>query len=210
MLKLHGIAVSNYYNAVKHAMLLKSIPFEEVLTRPNQSPEMLKLSPMGKVPFLETEQGILTEANIILEYLDEVYPETPLYPSNPFLKAKVKQLLKTIELYVEGPAHDLVPALMGMELPEHAKDSANMMLNRGLPAFQRLAVFEPYTCGTELTAADIFTFYAVKLAKTASKVVLQRNIIEEVEGLSTLMKIIDETEIAKKVIADNKAALKSF
>ncbi len=210
MLKLHGFAISNYYNVVKHALLLKGIPFEEVYVRPNQSPEMLAQSPMGKVPFLETEHGTLTEANIILEYLDETYPETPLYPSNAFEKAKVKQLFKTVELYVEGPAHDLVPALMGMEVAEHTKHDVNLRLNRGLPAFQRLAKFSPYACGDKLTAADLFIYHAVKLAKITTKVVLQRNIMAEVEGLAELIAKIDESDIAQKVLADNKAALKSF
>lgn len=210
MLKLHGTAISNYYNAVKHALLIKGISFAEVSTRPNQSPEMLAQSPMGKVPFLETEYGILTEANIILEYLDEAYPETPLYPADAFSKAKVKQLLKTVELYVEAPAHDLIPVLMGMELPDHKKESAQNMLNRGLPAFQRLAVFNPYACGTELTAADIFIFYAMKLAKITTKVVFKRDIVAEVDGLAALMDIVGATEIAQKVIADNKAALKAY
>lgn len=139
-----------------------------------------------------------------------MYPDTPLYPSDPFQKAKVKQLLKSVELYVEDPAHSLVPALMGMELPESKKEEANIQLNRGLPAFQRLASFSPYACGDTLTAADIFIYHAIKLAKTASKVVLQRNIIAEVEGLEGLMSLLDDTDIAQKVIADNKAALKGF
>lgn len=210
MLKLHGFAVSNYYNAVKHALLYKGIEFEEVLARPDQSPELLAKSPMGKVPFLETEQGFLTEANVIMEYLDEVYPDTPLYPSDPFKKAKVKQLLKSVELYVEDPAHSLVPALMGMELADYKKEDANLRLDKGLPAFQRLTSFNPYALGGTLTAADIFIYYSIKLAKTAAKVVLQRNIIAEVEGLGNLMALLDDTAIAQKVIADNKAALKSY
>jgi len=210
MLKLHGFAVSNYYNVVKHALLYKGIAFEEVLVRPDQSPELLAKSPMGKVPFLETEHGILTEANVILEYLDEAYPETPLYPTDAFKKAKVKQLLKSVELYVEDPAHSLVPALVGMELADSKKEEANLRLDKGLPAFQRLASFSPYACGDTLTAADIFIYYAIKLAKTASKVVLKRDIVSEVEGLGNLMALLDETEIAKRVIADNKAAMKSF
>ncbi|MBV1870826.1 MAG: glutathione S-transferase family protein [Gammaproteobacteria bacterium] len=99
---------------------------------------------------------------------------------------------------------------MGMELPESKKEEANIQLNRGLPAFQRLASFSPYACGDTLTAADIFIYHAIKLAKTASKVVLQRNIIAEVEGLEGLMSLLDDTDIAQKVIADNKAALKGF
>ena len=210
MLKLHGFAISNYYNAVKHAMLYKGLEFEEVYVQPSQTPEMLEISPMGKVPVLETEYGMLTEANIIMEYLDEAYPEKPLYPSDPFAKAKVKQLLKTVELYIEGPAHELVPALMGMELPDYKKENASTVLNRGLPALQRLAVFAPYVCGKEISAADIFVYHAIKLSKTLGKVVLKRNIVDEVEGLAALMQLIDETDIAKKVIADNKAALTKF
>lgn len=210
MLKLHGFAISNYYNVVKHALLYKGIAFEEVFVRPDQSPELLAKSPMGKVPFLETEHGIITEANIILEYLDEAYPETPLYPADAFNKSKVKQLLKSVELYVEDPAHSLVPALMGMELSESKKEEANLRLDKGLPAFQQLASFNPYAYGDTLTAADIFIYYAIKLAKTAGKVVLKRDIVSEVEGLGNLMALLDKTEIAQQVIADNKAALKSF
>lgn len=210
MLKLHGFAVSNYYNVVKHALLLKNIPFEEVLVRPNQSPEMLAKSPMGKVPFLECEQGTLTEANIILEYLDACYPATPLYPVEAFAQAKVKQLFKTVELYVEGPAHDLVPVLMGMEVSEQTKQDVNNRLNRGLPAFQRLAKFSPYASGNTLTAADLFIYYAIKLSKITTKVALQRDIVAEVKGLAEFMSLMDESPIAQQVIADNKAALKAF
>jgi len=210
MLKLHGFAVSNYYNIVKHAMLYKGLAFEEVQASPGQSPELLAMSPMGKVPFLETEHGFLTEANVIIEYLDEIHPETPLYPTDAFQEAKVKQLLKSVELYVEDPAHSLVPALMGMALPDHKKEEASLRLDKGLPAFQRLATFSPYACGDTLTAADLFIYYSIKLAKTASKVVLKRDVIAEVEGLGELMTLIDGTEIAQRVIADNKAALKSF
>lgn len=211
MLKLYGYPVSNYYNMVKHALLIKGIDYEAVDARPGQTPELLAKSPMGKVPFIETDFGILTEANIILEYLDEVYPDKPLYPADPFEKAKVKQLLKTVELYVEAPAHTLVPALLGMEKADDLKkENANLMLTRGLAAFQQLGSFSPYACGDTLTAADIFIYYAVKLAKSASKVVLQRNILPEVEGLTELMALLDKTEVAQKVIADNKAALKSL
>lgn len=57
MLKLHGFAVSNYYNMVKLALLEKGLPFEEVLFVPNQTQQALAISPRGKVPVLETEHG---------------------------------------------------------------------------------------------------------------------------------------------------------
>lgn len=38
----------------------------------------------------------MTRSNIICEYLDEVYPDHPLYPNDPFEKAKMKVSIDTI------------------------------------------------------------------------------------------------------------------
>jgi glutathione S-transferase len=50
MLKLYGFPVSNYTNMVELALLEKGLPFEYVLTFPEQTPEFLARSPRGKVP----------------------------------------------------------------------------------------------------------------------------------------------------------------
>jgi len=140
-----------------------------------------------------------------------VYPDTPLYPSDPFEKAKVKEVLKTVELYIEAPAHTLVPELMGREkVAEETKKTADAMLSRGIAAFQHHASFSPYACGENLTAADILIYYSIKLAKAAGKVVLKRDIVTEVEGLAELMSLIDATDVAQQVVAENKAALKAM
>ena len=104
MMKLYGFDVSNYYNMIKLALALKGVEYESVMTYPNQTPEYLAIAPTGKVPALQTDEGVLIETNVILEYLDEVYPQVPIYPSNPFERAKVKELVKLIELYIELPA----------------------------------------------------------------------------------------------------------
>ncbi|HEY0963589.1 MAG TPA: glutathione S-transferase family protein, partial [Pseudomonadales bacterium] len=116
-MKLHGIALSNYYNMAKHAVMLKGVECEFVTTRPSQEPDFLAKSPMGKVPLLETKQGFLSETDAILDYLDEACPGPKLFPQDAFAKAKVRQLMKVQELYVETPAHNLIGALFGREVP---------------------------------------------------------------------------------------------
>jgi len=66
MLKLHGFSISNYYNMAKIALLEKGIEFEEVDTQPSQENDYLSMSPMGKVPCLETDHGCITEVDAIL------------------------------------------------------------------------------------------------------------------------------------------------
>ena len=104
MLTLYGFDVSNYFNMIKLALSIKGIEYKTVIVYPNQSDDYLIKSPMGKVPALETDQGMLTETNVILEYLDDTYPDKPLYPGNTFEKAKVRELVKMTELYLELPA----------------------------------------------------------------------------------------------------------
>jgi glutathione S-transferase len=104
MLKLYGFDVSNYYNMLKLAMAIKGIEYEAVITYPNQTPEYLAICPTGKVPALETEDGVLIETNVIIEYLDELSPGKPLIPGSAFQRARVRELMKMVELYIELPA----------------------------------------------------------------------------------------------------------
>jgi glutathione S-transferase len=58
MLKLCGFRISNYHNKVRLVLLEKGIEHEEDAScTPKQSEEYLARSPMGKVPFLEVEDG---------------------------------------------------------------------------------------------------------------------------------------------------------
>jgi glutathione S-transferase len=61
------------------------------LTRMEQKrPEYLALNPNGLVPTLEHDGRILYESNVITEYLDDVFPEPPLYPRDPWARAQAK------------------------------------------------------------------------------------------------------------------------
>ena len=53
-------------------------------------PEYLRLNPNGFVPTLAHGERVIYESNVITEYLDDAFPETPLYPSDPWELAQVK------------------------------------------------------------------------------------------------------------------------
>src|SRR6185503_17257558 len=102
MLKVCGFRISNYHNKVLIALHEKGIPFEEDSSvKPSQKPEYLALSPMGKVPYLEVDGARLIESEVILEYLEDAYPQKPLLPKDPLARAKVRELNTVIELHLE-------------------------------------------------------------------------------------------------------------
>ncbi len=55
-----------------------------------RSPEYLAINPNGFVPTLAHGERVVYESNVITEYLDDVFPERPLYPDDPWERARVK------------------------------------------------------------------------------------------------------------------------
>jgi glutathione S-transferase len=205
-MKLYGMPLSNYFNMVKHAMLEKGLDFEVVEVRPSQEPEFLAKSPMGKVPVLETEHGFISETDAILDYLDDAFPRQALFPQDPFARAKVRQLIKTQELYVETPAHNLIGALFGREVPESVKAHSRPAAHKGLAALGRLVHFRPWICGETFTAADIFVFHSFTLSNRLTRLVYDWDMLEEVPGLAEWYLRVANREVTRELLREQHAA----
>ncbi len=205
-MKLHGRSLSNYVSMVKHAILMKGIACEFVDTRPSQEPDYLAKSPMGKVPMLETEHGFLSETDAILDYLDENFPGPRLFPQDPFARAKVRQLMKVQELYVETPAHNVIGVLFNREIPQHVRDANRPAAEKGLAALARIAQFEPWIAGADITAADIFVYYSFALGNKSTQLVYQWDMLQEVPGLALWYGRFSELELTRNVAGAFNAA----
>lgn len=202
MLKLHGLLISNYYNMVKHVLQLKGVAFEEVLAIPGADPSYLNKSPVGKVPCLETDKGCLAETNVILDYIESAHPQPPLAPTDPWERAKMKELMKMAELYIELPARRLMPVLMaGAPLDETVGAEVRATLEKGAAAIRQLGKFSPYVMGSELTQADIFLRYALGLAKSAGQSLLNFDINQAIPQLAAWEALVGESPISKAIDA---------
>ena len=141
-IKLHGMTYSNYYNMVKAIMIEKGMDFEEVHVLPNQKPAFLLKSPMGKVPFLETEDGLLSETGVMIDYIDSLKIGPSLYPEDLFAQAKVKELIRHLELYIELPARRLYgDVFFGNPATAELKEQVKLQLEKGFASLQHLAGF---------------------------------------------------------------------
>jgi glutathione S-transferase len=211
MIKLYGIPLSNYYNTVKLCLLEKGIEFEEVKNPPGQGEDYLTKSPMGKVPCIETSEGFLAESSAIMEYLEATHPQPPLFPADPFAAAKVRQINKTLELYIELAARrHLATALFGAPRNEAAVEEVKPLIEQGLGALARLASFDPYFAGEQFTYADIFGFYTFSLANLITKAVYDWDIVAEVAGIGASLERTAARETTQAVNAAMQAAMDAF
>jgi glutathione S-transferase len=210
MLKLCGVHLSNYHNKVRIALLEKGVPFEEDATcAPSQKDEVLARSPLGKVPWLELENGRrLVESQVIAEYLEEAYPEKPLLPRDPFERAKVRELITFIEWYAEMVARRLYgQAFFGKgPVSDAAKQAVESELSKGLRALKGMAKFAPFIAGRELTLADCAAFVHLPLLTLSTRIVYGRDFLEDIPQVKPYLKMLAERPAFARVNEDRKAA----
>jgi glutathione S-transferase len=204
-LKLCGFAASNYYNKVKFQLLEKSIPFEEELVWVgNNHPKLMGRSVMGKVPFLETPEGCLTESMVIAEYLEQAYPEHSLIPKDPMQAARVRELIVYLELHIELVVRELYPqAFFGGQVSEGTKERVRKNLSKGVAAFAKLAKFSPYVAGDTFTLADCSAAFHLPIAVSASKLVLGEDLLADLPIKAYGQKMAENPHM-QKVLADRK------
>ena len=211
MFKLYGFPVSNYYNMVKLTLLEKGFEFEEVITRPSQEEGYLSKSPMGKIPCLEVKEGALTETNVIFDFLEDLSPEVPLYPEDAYARAKVRELSKSIELYLELVTRQLLGAVFfGEPADEQLNEKVGAELDKGVAALNRLLIFGPFAAGEAMSYADFMLYYSVTLGNMATQKALGRDLCDELPGLAAWLTMMDGNPLVQKVNADRDAALKEM
>lgn len=126
MLELYHYDHSTAAQKIRIALAEKQLEWKShhldtsVAKREHFSPEYLKINPRGIVPTLVHDGKAIRESQVILEYLDDAFPEPPLRPASAYDKATMRLWTKLID---EGlHVHSRV---VGMCIVvRHAKSSA--------------------------------------------------------------------------------------
>jgi maleylpyruvate isomerase len=114
-MKLYTYFRSSAAYRLRIALNLKNLASEPVfihLTKDGgkqHSPEFRALNPQRRVPALTLDSGdVLTQSPAIIEYLDEIYPQPPLLPSDPIERARVRAFAALIACDIH-PLNNLAP-----------------------------------------------------------------------------------------------------
>jgi glutathione S-transferase len=93
----HGLA-STCSKKARLALYEKGMAFDSRLINlqafEQHSPAYLKLNPGGVVPTLVDAGRAIIESSVIITYVDDVVPDTPLTPADPFARAEMRLWIK--------------------------------------------------------------------------------------------------------------------
>ena len=167
-------------------------------------------SPFLAAPYLrKTEnRGAISRAgvvNVSSESVPDDLGEGPsFYPADTFERAKVKELMKCIELYIELPARRVYGEFFTRPVSDQEKQVVRELLESGFAAFQSLARFEPYLAGAEISYADFFGLYAVPTATAVTREVYGWDTYNWISGLRDWLALMQERDTVKRIEAERQ------
>ncbi len=89
MIKVHGAPLSPFVRKVLFTLEYKGLEYENDPVFPgSEDPAFRAISPLGKIPVLEHDDFSTPDSSVICRYLDQVFPERPIYPEDPREQAR--------------------------------------------------------------------------------------------------------------------------
>jgi glutathione S-transferase len=139
MITIIGSFVSPYVRKVLACLNLKGLSYEvDPITPFFGNDEFERLSPLRRIPVLIDGDFHASDSTVICAYLDEAYPEHPLFPADPKDRARARWLeefadTRLGDLFIWGFFYQKVvrPLVWGEPTDEERVEKT---LNEGIPA----------------------------------------------------------------------------
>lgn len=169
---MNSIILYNYYRSstsyrVRIALHHKNLPFEykpvHLLNNGGEqfSEDYLRLNPQAEVPTLIHNGKVIGQSMAIIEYLDEVFPETPLFAKDPYQKAVTRQFCENINSFMHPICNLKVLKKLETDCGYNQEQKEAWIQHWAGIGFQTLEKITSQTSGKycfhdQLSAADLF------------------------------------------------------
>jgi glutathione S-transferase len=176
-----------YCARVRIVLAEKGLEYEVVAVDLDDRPAWIyEKNPLGRVPVLEEDGFVLPESAVIDEYLEERYPEPPLWPADPGERALGRLLVHRFE-ELSRPYYAL----------RRGEEGASERLDAQLASLAALLERQPFLTGHEFGLADVAYVPWILRARDRMGVSLEPfpALADWVERLAERPSIAAETEL---------------
>jgi maleylpyruvate isomerase len=149
-LVLHGYFRSGTTYRVRLALNWKGVAYEYVPVNlaagAQNGADYLARNPQGLVPALEAGDDVLTQSPAILEWIEETFPQRPLLPADPLVRARIRAFAAVIGCDIHPIQNLRILKAVGGEDGPGSQDSrawARRWIESGFGALERLAEAAP-------------------------------------------------------------------
>lgn len=163
-LRLYRIPFSTNVERISLALAHKGVPVEYVDVDPDDRTPIVEVSGQELVPVLVDGDRVVSDSPVILEHLEDRFPDPPLYPADATRRAELRVFVEWFNRVWKLP-----PNLIFVEETKPDPDRARIAelerrIAAALPLFEALLAERDFLFGDELTAADVTAFPFLKYA----------------------------------------------
>ena len=172
-MKLYSNSTDPFSHRCRIVLFEKGMDFEVIdVDLSNQSEDLSILSPYSNAPVLVERDLVLTDANIINEYIDERFPHPQLMPPDPVMRARARLFLKDFESELFIHMHDMD------SLDQSKKIAARKIITETLIKLTPILSKQPYLLHDEYSMLDVaiapllwrLDHYEIKLPNQSSSI----------------------------------------
>lgn len=164
--------------------------------------KLAEFSPIGRIPVLELDDGIIPESEVIAEYLDDLYPEKSLGGTTAREKAEVRLLSRIADIYLMNNIFMVLPQINRATRVDAIRDLLVAQVERGMGALERHICVDNYAAGDRLTRADCTLVPALWLCENTVPRLDVANPILSTERVAAYWQRIQTNEHAAKVLKE--------
>ncbi len=170
MMRLYSGTVCPYSHRCRIVLYEKGMDFEIIdVDQMDKSEDVAAINPYNKVPVLVERDLILTEANIINEYIDERFPHPQLMPADPVMRGRARLFLHRFEQELYSNVNLIQ---QGGKTPEKAR----AIIKDNLLQLSQILSKQKYLLGNEFSMLDVavapllwrLDHYGIQMGKDAA------------------------------------------
>ncbi len=164
MIRLYGFRYSTNAERVQLALGHKDLEAEYVTVPYEDRSSVVAISGQDLVPVIDHDGTVVANSPDIIEYLEEQFPEMPLFPPGHGRRAEMKVFIDWFNRVWKVPPNAIETEL-GKDEPDHAKIDAWQRQMRGfLRTFDDMLAGRDYLMGDSFSAADCIAWPFLRYA----------------------------------------------
>lgn len=176
-MQLYSGPLSLFTAKVRVALAEKGLPYDRIEVGWSRAdrylphhPDVVRLNPKAEVPVLVDGDACVYDSTLILQYLEDAYPEPALYPRSSTARARCRQLEATADELLFPRVWDLIeevfyPASADARDPQRSA-TAHAQLAQLSSRLEKDFGAGPWLCGEAFSVADLSLFIFLHTAAT--------------------------------------------
>ena len=142
----------------------KNLPVESVWVDSEDRTLVRRVSGQDLVPVIDDDGAVVWDSMVIVEHLEQRYPEPPLFPKDPARRAEMRVFIDWFNRVWKRPPNLIYDELQKADPDREHIEEWGRQITVAMDTFEDMLTGRDYLMGPELSAADVCAFPFLKYA----------------------------------------------